>query len=107
MRMGGSQLGRSDAILGGAPRRSHRTNPNFNTYIGERHAHARRRADTHAPGSSGATSSTIKKRAPGNLFQSNYSQVRNIADRWMPEERTHELRVSPNLCKLFVNPWSQ
>src|ERR1700691_3366937 len=25
----------------------------------------------------------------------------------MPEERSHELRVSPNLCKLFVNPWPQ
>jgi len=25
----------------------------------------------------------------------------------MPEEGAHKLRVSPNLCKLFVNPWSQ
>ena len=25
----------------------------------------------------------------------------------MPEERPHELRVSSNLCELFVNPWPQ
>jgi hypothetical protein len=36
-----------------------------------------------------------------------YSQVRNIGDRWMLEERAHELRVSSNLRELFVNPWPQ
>src|SRR5271168_4190495 len=42
-----------------------------------------------------------------NIKNRIYSQVRNIGDRWMLEERAHEFRVSSNLGELFVNPWLQ
>jgi transposase len=40
-------------------------------------------------------------------FHYTYSQVRNIGDIWMPEERSHQIRTSLNIRQLFSHPISQ